>query len=91
MNKATYKIKILKHTNFSSATVTVAIRKLEQQVCKASDCGNNRDHPTGSLHYCLFAPHILYMGVILHTHPAHGESHIQHNANGEVAATSPPF
>jgi len=25
------------------------------------------------------------MGVILHAHPIRGESHIQHNTNGEVA------
>ena len=33
----------------------------------------------------------IYMGVILRAHPVLGESHIQHNANGEVATTSPPF
>jgi len=31
------------------------------------------------------------MGVILHAHPVRGESHIQRNANGEVATTPPPF
>jgi len=31
------------------------------------------------------------MGAILHAHPVHGELHIQHNANGEVATTSSPF
>jgi len=31
------------------------------------------------------------MGVILRPHPIRGESHIQRNANGEVATTSPPF
>jgi len=31
------------------------------------------------------------MGVILHAHPVRGESHIQRNANREVATTSPPF
>jgi len=30
----------------------------------------------------------LYMGVILHARPVRGESHIQHNASGEVA--TPP-
>jgi len=29
------------------------------------------------------------MGFILHAHPIHGESHIQHNVNREVATTSP--
>jgi len=33
----------------------------------------------------------IYMGVALHAHPVHGELHIQRNANGEVATTSPPF
>jgi len=28
------------------------------------------------------------MGVILRVHPIRGESHIQHNANGEVATVS---
>ena len=31
------------------------------------------------------------MGVILDAHPVGSESHIQRNANGEVATTSPPF
>jgi len=31
------------------------------------------------------------MGVILHAHPVRGESHIQRNANGEIATTFPPF
>jgi len=30
---------------------------------------NNRDHMPWSLYCCLFAPHILYMGVILRAHP----------------------
>jgi len=36
-----------------------------------------------SLYYCLFAPYIF--GVVLRAHPVRGESHIQRNANGEVA------
>jgi len=35
---------------------------------------NNRDHPTRSLYYCLFVPHIY--SVFLHAHPVCGESHI---------------
>jgi len=31
----------------------------------------------------LFAPHIF--GVVLRAHPVCGKSHIQRNANGEVA------
>jgi len=32
-----------------------------------------------------------YMYGVLHAHPIHGESHIQHNTTREVATTSPPF
>jgi len=46
---------------------------------------NNRDHTSFSFYFCMFAPHILYMGVVLRAHPVHGESHVQHNANREVA------
>ena len=49
---------------------------------------NNRVHVSKSLYYCLFAPHI-YMGVVFRAHPVRGESHIQRNANREVATTSP--
>ena len=63
---------------------TVAIRAKLQTVAAS----NNRDHPTRSL---LFAPHIC--GVVFRAHhdPVRGESHIQHNANREVATTSAPF
>ena len=43
---------------------------------------NNRDHPTRSLYYCLFAPHIY---VCSSRNPVRGESHNQRNATGEVA------
>jgi len=33
----------------------------------------------------------IYMDVVLHTHPVRGESHIQRNANGEVATNIPLF
>ena len=36
-----------------------------------------------SLYYCLFAPGISI--VVLRARPVRGESHIQRNANGEVA------
>ena len=49
---------------------------------------NNRVHMPWSLYYCLFTPHIC--GVVLRIHPNCGESHIQHNATGEVA-TVPGF
>ena len=35
---------------------------------------NNRAHPTRSLNYCLFAPHIH--GIFLRTHFVHGEPRI---------------
>jgi len=44
---------------------------------------NNRDHPTGSLYYCLFAPHTYIF--VLRAHPIHGESYNQRNTTGEVA------
>ena len=47
---------------------------------------NNRDHSPQSLFCFLFAPHIC--GVVLRAHPVRGESHIQRNASGVVAATS---
>jgi len=48
-----------------------------------------RDSMSQSLYYCLFAPHVYI--AILRAHPVRGESHIQRNATGEVATTSPPF
>jgi len=50
---------------------------------------NNRVHMPRSLYYCLFAPSIYI--VVLRAHPLRSESHNQHNANGEVATTSPSF
>jgi len=47
---------------------------------------NNRAHMPWSLYYCLFAPRIYI--VVLRAHPLRGESHIQHNANGEVATAA---
>ena len=44
---------------------------------------NNRDHPTRSLYYCLFAP-CRYV-FVLRAHPVRGESYIQRNTTGEVA------
>ena len=44
---------------------------------------NNRDHPTRSLYYSLFAPRIYIF--VLRAHPVRGESHNQRNATGEVA------
>ena len=50
---------------------------------------NNKVHLTRSLCYCLFARHIY--GVVLRAHSVRGEPRIQHNANWEVATTSPSF
>ena len=44
---------------------------------------NNRDHPTRSLYYCLFAPHTYIF--VLRAHPVRGESHNLRNTTGEVA------
>ena len=50
---------------------------------------NNRDHPTRSLYYCLFAPYRYIF--VLRAPPVRGESYNQRNTTGEVATTSPPF
>jgi len=47
-----------------------------------TDSKQHRDHAPRSLYYCLFAPHIY---GVLRAHPARGKSHIQRNANREVA------
>jgi len=44
---------------------------------------NNRDHPTRSLYYCLFAPQTCIF--VLRAHPVRSESHNQRNTTGEVA------
>ena len=56
---------------------------------RAVAASNNRDHPTRSLYYCLFAPHTYIF--VLRAHPVRGESYNQRNTTGEVATTSPPF
>ena len=56
---------------------------------RTAAASNNRDHPTRSLYYCLFAPRIDIF--VLRAHPVRGESHNQRNATREVATTSPPF
>jgi len=47
---------------------------------------NNRDHPTRSLYYCLFAPHTYIF--VLRAHPVRGGSYNQRNTTGEVATLS---
>jgi len=44
---------------------------------------NNRDHPTRSLYYCLFAPYTCIF--VLRAHLVRGESHNQRNTTGEFA------
>jgi len=50
---------------------------------RAVAASNNRDHPTRSLYYCLFAPHTYIF--VLHSHPVRDESHNQRHTTGEVA------
>jgi len=50
---------------------------------------NNRDHPTRSLYYCLFAPHTNIF--VLRAHPVRGESHNQRNTTGEIATGAISF
>jgi len=44
---------------------------------------NSRDHD----HSIIACSRHIYMGVVLRAHPVRGESHIQRNANREVATT----
>jgi len=44
---------------------------------------NNKDYPTRSLYYCLFAPHTYIF--VLHAQLVRGESHNEPNTTGEVA------
>jgi len=67
----------------------VAIGRPERKYVKLHTvaASNNRGHAPQLLYYCFFAPHI-YMGVILRAHLVRGESHIQRNANREVATAA---
>jgi len=64
---------------------SVAIGNPERHVHKVRTvaASNNRDHPTRSLFYCLFAPHRCIF--VLRAHPVRGESYNQRNTTGEVA------
>ena len=46
---------------------------------------NNRHHSV------IACPRHIYVGFILRAHPVRGESHVQRNANGQVATASPPL
>jgi len=84
-------------TNPSSSSLSLdqfycCDRKSPRGMCaklRTMAASNNRVHPTRSLYYCLFTPHIYI--IVLRAHPIRGESHNQRNATGEVATTSPPF
>ena len=70
---------------------TILLRsEIPSSICvklRTMAASNNRDHPTRSLFYCLFAPHTYI--VVLRAHPVRGESYNQRNTTGEVAAV--PF
>ena len=63
----------------------VAIGKPERQMRKDSHCGRKQQQRSHvMLTLLLLARGIIYM-VVIHAHPVRGESHIQRNANREVA------
>ena len=67
-------------------TLVVIISKYYQLF--TSFTGIIRDHSPRSLHRdnsIIACSHHIYMSLILDTHPVRGESHIQRNANREVA------
>jgi len=69
-------MKIVRHMKFNSTLILLRSEILTGMSAKLHTvaASNNRDHPTRSLYYCLFAPHIY--SVFLHAHPVRGESHI---------------
>ena len=64
--------------NHSSRSLVVTFNRSQVDIGRAST--------PRSLFYCLLAPNICI--VVLRAHPIRGESHIQRNANGEVATVS---
>jgi len=69
----------------------VAIGKPKRHVHKASHCGSKQQRSCASITLLLLVCATYIWTVALHAHSICGESHIQHNANGEVTTTSPPF
>jgi len=71
---------------FSKSVVLLLRSEIPRGIC-AKLCtvaaSNNREHPTRSLYYCLFAPHRYIF--VLRAHPVRCESHNQRNTTGEVA------
>jgi len=55
----------------------VAIGNSERHVCKASHCGSKQQQSSHAMITLLLLVGATYMyGVVLHTHPVRGESHI---------------
>jgi len=77
-------------TNVFHVHIVVVLRsEIPSGICaklRTMASSNNRDHPTRSLYYCLFAPHTYIF--VLRAHPVRGESHNQRNASGEVATVA---
>jgi len=74
-----------------SAASVVAIGKPEWQVREAWHWRQATIEITCHDHSIIACLCYIYLDVFLHTHPVHGESHIQCNTNREVATTSLPF
>jgi len=80
-------VKASHSTTFASWSPLCCDRKSPSGMCaklRTVAASNNRVHMPWLLYYCLFAPDIYI--VVLRTHPIRGESHIQRNATGMVAA-----
>jgi len=79
----------LNNTNSRNASITgsityiVAIGKPEWQVREASHCGSKQQQISD--HSIIAYSCHIHLGVILRGHPVRGDSHIQRNANREVA------
>ena len=72
--------------------IIVTIKKYNQLFTRFTSIV--RGHSPRSLqrdHSIIACSRHTYMGAVLRAYPVHSEPHIQRNANGEVAATSPPF
>jgi len=83
--------RLQQHPSFLQRTAPIARSILLRSEIPSGMCAklrtvatsNNRDHPTRSLYYCLFAPHAYIF--VLRAHPVRGESHNQRNTTAEVA------
>jgi len=70
---------------FPTKENSVVIRKPKRKVHKASHCGSKQQERSCAMITLLLLVYTTWMSAILRTHPVHGESHIQHNAQQEVA------